>query len=580
MTGRYQEYFESGVCEEKYKELAAAAASPDLLSPDDCFWLGKCLSVCSESESCSLSIYCIERAFELGLTSSSDKERYVDASLLLSRMYIRKGDYTLAMNHLYYLVNNISNTSDSVIVYFLISQIMSDQVFYITKKPDFFFKRLEGLNTETQSKIYAVFLKRINDLMNEHGEYLPELNYDMFYGLKKKYNADYEQPMSENPEYAELDRLYAETESFGFSQKHIVEKKKYEVREETVYYSKPENVIQETAENTAGSLSLYCSISKEGDTVTVTVGPSTAKIERSNNIYTLVKGSKLQSIADKSNTQISENKRSQITSKNLKADSKNPIQLTVQNKINFLSLGDAVNFLVGTKCDSSIPSFEDIPSAPLKFIVVLTTPVNLTDSAAYSEKESEKPRIRSVSKQMSDSLTVDYRPHQKRNNSWMIDCNKAHSVVSLHSIRSKNDYDDCKIIYRLLSNSTILKADERLEGDIKESRLKMFDSGVLTAVNGSPSVLKVMKDISFNSLENLLQFIQIDGEFIKRYGYPFKPKASSQTFSLPKISAETDDEDKDDVIELELSYSILKEDDSSILIFIFSFMNPATGMPM
>lgn len=242
MTGRYQEYFESGVCEEKYKELAAAAASPDLLSPDDCFWLGKCLSVCSESESCSLSIYCIERAFELGLTSSSDKERYVDASLLLSRMYIRKGDYTLAMNHLYYLVNNISNTSDSVIVYFLISQIMSDQVFYITKKPDFFFKRLEGLNTETQSKIYAVFLKRINDLMNEHGEYLPELNYDMFYGLKKKYNADYEQPMSENPEYAELDRLYAETESFGFSQKHIVEKKKYEVREDVTYYSREQEI--------------------------------------------------------------------------------------------------------------------------------------------------------------------------------------------------------------------------------------------------------------------------------------------------------------------------------------------------
>lgn len=140
---------------------------------EDLYWISKLLYVYGDSESFdeNIIIDAIRDSFRKGLDVKTNKELFLDASIILSRLYFKYGKYELAINYLMYLVDLLDNIPDWVNAFYAYAQVMSDDHFdYLVVQPKHFFARLDLIKSNKKKEILIAFLEKILSKIDEENE--------------------------------------------------------------------------------------------------------------------------------------------------------------------------------------------------------------------------------------------------------------------------------------------------------------------------------------------------------------------------------------------------------------------------
>ncbi|MCR5125145.1 MAG: hypothetical protein K6B43_08135 [Treponema sp.] len=144
------------------------AEENEKLSYEDLFWLSKLLCVYSDVNENSdlLVIDTIRKAFAKGLNIETSKDLYLNAAIILSRLYFKYKKYELAINYFMNLVELLDEIPDWVHLYYAYAQIASEDHFaYVSKVPFFFFARLENVVTDEgkqkRNEIFLYFVRKL-----------------------------------------------------------------------------------------------------------------------------------------------------------------------------------------------------------------------------------------------------------------------------------------------------------------------------------------------------------------------------------------------------------------------------------
>lgn len=200
---KYQEKYETKNPKMYLFEIKQDLKSQEKLSFEDLYWCAKLLYVYNESDEDvdTLTIESIRTAFRKGLNIENNRELYLDASIILSRLYFKYKKYELAINYLMYLVELQKEIPDWIHAFYAYAQVLSDEHFlYISSYPKHFFARLEQISSEKTQKRNEVFLSFVNKIkenldLDENFEYAKEeLEKEVEkFNLKKEYNEIFNQ---------------------------------------------------------------------------------------------------------------------------------------------------------------------------------------------------------------------------------------------------------------------------------------------------------------------------------------------------------------------------------------------------
>ena len=221
MSNQYEGYYKRNLVNEKVQELIEISQNPGQMDWESAYWIAKCLQTADTTESTDdLIISMFNKAFNMGLSLSSNKVLFLDAAQILSRLYIRRTDYISAINYLMDLTDFLDEVPDWVNIYYLMAQIMTDNIFRHAEDPYFLFRRLDSISSnsyEQRAKVYQIFLKRLHDI-EELGT-TRTLNIDRYEELKDKYIGhyldleDYEEDIDEEDEALSLQNRIEELET-------------------------------------------------------------------------------------------------------------------------------------------------------------------------------------------------------------------------------------------------------------------------------------------------------------------------------------------------------------------------------
>lgn len=164
----FQKCYENAEYNDNLEELIDVSKDIEALDWEDVYWLAKCIqSADSEIDTDDIVMKLINYAFNHGLNYSINQEKYFDAAKILSRLYLRRRDYVRATNYLMDISERSEEVPDWVNIYYLLSQVMTDNIFRIAEDPYFFFKRLNSISEESfksRAKVYRVFLDRLHEV--------------------------------------------------------------------------------------------------------------------------------------------------------------------------------------------------------------------------------------------------------------------------------------------------------------------------------------------------------------------------------------------------------------------------------
>lgn len=164
----FQKCYENAEYNENIEELIDVSKDIEALDWEDVYWLAKCIqSADSEIDTDEIVMKLINYAFNHGLNYSINPEKYFDAAKILSRLYLRRRDYVRATNYLMDISERSEEVPDWVNIYYLLSQVMTDNIYRIAEDPYFFFKRLNSISEESfksRAKVYRVFLDRLHEI--------------------------------------------------------------------------------------------------------------------------------------------------------------------------------------------------------------------------------------------------------------------------------------------------------------------------------------------------------------------------------------------------------------------------------
>ena len=164
----FQKCYENGEYNESIEELIDVSKDLEALDWEDVYWLAKCIqSADSEIDTDETVIKLINYQFNHGLNYTTNPDKYFDSAKMLSRLYLRRRDYVRATNYLMDISERSEEVPDWVNIYYLLSQVMTDNIFRIAEDPYFFFKRLNSISEESyksRAKVYRVFLDRLHEI--------------------------------------------------------------------------------------------------------------------------------------------------------------------------------------------------------------------------------------------------------------------------------------------------------------------------------------------------------------------------------------------------------------------------------
>jgi hypothetical protein len=108
----------------------------------------------------------IRKSFRKGLNIETSKDAYLNAAIILSRLYFKYKKYEIAINYLMNLIELLDKIPDWVHLHYAYAQIVSDENFaYVAKVPSFFFARLEQVVTDEgkqkRNEIFVYFVKKL-----------------------------------------------------------------------------------------------------------------------------------------------------------------------------------------------------------------------------------------------------------------------------------------------------------------------------------------------------------------------------------------------------------------------------------
>jgi len=150
--------------------LSIITNKSDSLSFEDLYWLSKILYVYGDSDTLDeeLIIKSIRLSFRKGLNNESNKEIFLDASVMMSRLYFKYGKYELAINYLMYLVDLLDEIPNWVHTFYAYAQVLSDEHFkYILKQPKHFFARLDKITKNGFIKRNEILLEFLQRFLNQ-----------------------------------------------------------------------------------------------------------------------------------------------------------------------------------------------------------------------------------------------------------------------------------------------------------------------------------------------------------------------------------------------------------------------------
>lgn len=189
----FQKCYENGEYNESIEELVNVSKDIEALDWEDVFWLAKCIqSADTELDTDEIVIRLINYEFNHGLNFTTNPDKYFESAKMLSRLYLRRRDYVRATNYLMDISERSEEVPDWVNIYYLLSQVMTDNIYRIAEDPYFFFKRLNSVSEESfksRAKVYRVFLDRLHEI-DVKGT-TRTLNIESFEDQASEYIADY-----------------------------------------------------------------------------------------------------------------------------------------------------------------------------------------------------------------------------------------------------------------------------------------------------------------------------------------------------------------------------------------------------
>lgn len=189
----FQKCYENAEYNDNLEELIDVSKDIEALDWEDIYWLAKCIqSADSETDTDEIVMKLINYAFNHGLNYSINPEKYFDAAKILSRVYLRRRDYVRATNYLMDISERSEEVPDWVNIYYLLSQVMTDNIIRIAEDPYFFFIRLNSISEESyksRAKVYRVFLDRLHELDSKGTT--RELNITSFEERAEEYIGEY-----------------------------------------------------------------------------------------------------------------------------------------------------------------------------------------------------------------------------------------------------------------------------------------------------------------------------------------------------------------------------------------------------
>ncbi|MCD7818231.1 MAG: hypothetical protein LUH07_04180 [Lachnospiraceae bacterium] len=200
----FEKNYLEGEYNDNVEELLDATKDLAALDWEDAYWLAKCIqSADTDIDTDEVVIKLINYEFNHGLNYSVNKEKYFYSAKMLSRLYLRRRDYECAINYLMDIDERSEDAPDWVNVYYLLSQIMTDNIYRIAQDPTFFYERLNSIGEESyksRAEIYKVFIDRLREL--EKAGTKRQLNIPSFEEKIPEYIGEY---ILVNQEYTEYD---------------------------------------------------------------------------------------------------------------------------------------------------------------------------------------------------------------------------------------------------------------------------------------------------------------------------------------------------------------------------------------
>ena len=176
-----------------FDDLIKQAEEIDSIRGEDAYWLAKCIYEASpEEDTDDYVIGSMLHALNTGINASTDKEKFLDAAQMLSRLYIRRNDYNRAINYLMDLSDRMDPVPDWINLYYIMAQILTDNIYRHAEDPVFLYRRLDSVSQDSyvqRAKVYQIFLKRLHDIEESGTD--RTLHIDVFEGLKDKYIGTY-----------------------------------------------------------------------------------------------------------------------------------------------------------------------------------------------------------------------------------------------------------------------------------------------------------------------------------------------------------------------------------------------------
>lgn len=189
----FRQCFKNNQYDSVVDDLIEQAKDITSIRGEDAYWLAKCIyEASSEEDTDDYVIDSILQALKTGINLSTDREKFLDAAQILSRLYIRRNDYIRAINYLMDLSDCMDPVPDWVNLYYVMAQILTDNIYRHAEDPVFLYRRLDSVSPDSyvqRAKVYQIFLKRLHDI--EASGTNRTLNIDVFEGLKNKYIGNY-----------------------------------------------------------------------------------------------------------------------------------------------------------------------------------------------------------------------------------------------------------------------------------------------------------------------------------------------------------------------------------------------------
>lgn len=180
VMNRYRQLYDGGKARDSFDECAGALErDSEAMSWEDLYWCAKILYVYGKPNEIDedVIIDAFRSSFRKGLDITSDRELFLDASVMISRLYVKYGRYELAINYLMHLVELIpeDDIPDWIHSFYAYVQVLSPEHFeFILRQPKHFLARLSKIRGEAgiarRNEIVLHVAERLFGRMGENEE--------------------------------------------------------------------------------------------------------------------------------------------------------------------------------------------------------------------------------------------------------------------------------------------------------------------------------------------------------------------------------------------------------------------------